>query len=202
MNPIKKTFSYGAHQVTLETGEIARQAHGAVVCTMEEYYATVRVALQRYAMAQAAQGNPEVVARITGEITRLDTAQAAGQWPGAYRSRWERLLVWVGRRYATRFLGRRYYRRARAVAHRRQQDPGLVRARYTSRGARVGRPCVRERHDGLSAAARRRPLRRVASSAAAVRCNRRSDPRHRHRARDLAEQVFCRRREYGFGKLF
>ena len=36
MNPIKKTFSYGSHQVTLETGEIARQAHGAVVCTMDD----------------------------------------------------------------------------------------------------------------------------------------------------------------------
>jgi polyribonucleotide nucleotidyltransferase len=36
VNPIKKTFPYGAHQVTLETGEIARQAHGAVVCTMED----------------------------------------------------------------------------------------------------------------------------------------------------------------------
>ena len=36
MNPIKKTFSYGAHQVTLETGEIARQAHGSVVCTMDD----------------------------------------------------------------------------------------------------------------------------------------------------------------------
>jgi polyribonucleotide nucleotidyltransferase len=36
VNPIKKSFSYGAHQVTLETGEIARQAHGAVVCTMED----------------------------------------------------------------------------------------------------------------------------------------------------------------------
>ena len=36
MNPIKKTFSYGAHQVILETGEIARQAHGSVVCTMED----------------------------------------------------------------------------------------------------------------------------------------------------------------------
>ena len=88
------------------------EAGRPVVCTMEEYYATVRMALQRYAMAQAAQGNPEVVARVTGEITRLDTAQAAGRWPGAYRSRWERLLVGVGRRYATRFLGRRYYRRA------------------------------------------------------------------------------------------
>jgi polyribonucleotide nucleotidyltransferase len=36
LNPIKKTFSYGAHQVTLETGEIARQAHGAVVCSMDD----------------------------------------------------------------------------------------------------------------------------------------------------------------------
>src|SRR5918995_2308735 len=36
VNPIKKTFSYGSHQVTLETGEIARQAHGAVVCSMDD----------------------------------------------------------------------------------------------------------------------------------------------------------------------
>jgi polyribonucleotide nucleotidyltransferase len=36
LNPIKKTFSYGNHQVTFETGEIARQAHGAVVCTMDD----------------------------------------------------------------------------------------------------------------------------------------------------------------------
>jgi polyribonucleotide nucleotidyltransferase len=36
VNPIKKTFSYGAHQVTFETGEIARQAHGSVVCTMDD----------------------------------------------------------------------------------------------------------------------------------------------------------------------
>jgi polyribonucleotide nucleotidyltransferase len=36
LNLIKKTFPYGSHQVTLETGEIARQAHGAVVCTMDD----------------------------------------------------------------------------------------------------------------------------------------------------------------------
>src|SRR5918995_1150871 len=36
VNPIKKTFSYGSHQVTLETGEIARQAHGAVMCSMDD----------------------------------------------------------------------------------------------------------------------------------------------------------------------
>lgn len=36
MNPVKKTFTYGRHQVTLETGEIARQADGAVLVTMED----------------------------------------------------------------------------------------------------------------------------------------------------------------------
>ena len=36
MEPIKKTFTYGAHQVTLQTGEIARQAHGAVLCSMDD----------------------------------------------------------------------------------------------------------------------------------------------------------------------
>ena len=36
VNPIKKTFSYGAHQVTLETGEIARQAGGAVLVNMDD----------------------------------------------------------------------------------------------------------------------------------------------------------------------
>jgi polyribonucleotide nucleotidyltransferase len=33
---IKKTFSFGQHQVTLETGEIARQADGAVLVTMDD----------------------------------------------------------------------------------------------------------------------------------------------------------------------
>jgi polyribonucleotide nucleotidyltransferase len=36
LNPIKKTFTYGSHQVTFETGEIARQAHGAVICSMDD----------------------------------------------------------------------------------------------------------------------------------------------------------------------
>jgi polyribonucleotide nucleotidyltransferase len=36
VNPIKKTFSYGSHQVTFETGEIARQAHGSVICSMDD----------------------------------------------------------------------------------------------------------------------------------------------------------------------
>ena len=36
MNPINKTFKYGNHSVTLETGEIARQASGAVMVSMGE----------------------------------------------------------------------------------------------------------------------------------------------------------------------
>ncbi len=35
-NKITKTFQYGQHQVTLETGEIARQASGAVVVSVED----------------------------------------------------------------------------------------------------------------------------------------------------------------------
>jgi len=36
LKPFTKTFSYGAHQVTLETGEIARQADGAVMVNMDD----------------------------------------------------------------------------------------------------------------------------------------------------------------------
>lgn len=35
MNPIIKSFQYGNHTVTLETGRIARQATGAVLCSMD-----------------------------------------------------------------------------------------------------------------------------------------------------------------------
>jgi len=43
VNPIKKTFQYGAHQVTLETGEIARQASGAVIVSMADTVVFVTV---------------------------------------------------------------------------------------------------------------------------------------------------------------
>ena len=36
MTPLKKTFQYGEHAVTLETGEIARQASGAVLVNMSD----------------------------------------------------------------------------------------------------------------------------------------------------------------------
>jgi polyribonucleotide nucleotidyltransferase len=35
-NKVTKTFQYGQHTVTLETGEIARQASGAVMVSIED----------------------------------------------------------------------------------------------------------------------------------------------------------------------
>ncbi|MGH8709933.1 MAG: polyribonucleotide nucleotidyltransferase, partial [Burkholderiales bacterium] len=43
MKHIKKSFSYGSHQITLETGEIARQATGAVMVNMDETVVLVTV---------------------------------------------------------------------------------------------------------------------------------------------------------------
>ena len=43
MNPIKKSFQYGAHEVTLETGEIARQATGAVLVNIADTVVMVTV---------------------------------------------------------------------------------------------------------------------------------------------------------------
>ncbi|WP_310448058.1 polyribonucleotide nucleotidyltransferase [Thiobacillus sp.] len=43
MSAIKKTFTYGRHQVILETGEIARQAGGAVIVNIEDTVVLVTV---------------------------------------------------------------------------------------------------------------------------------------------------------------
>ncbi len=43
MKPVKKSIVYGRHQLTLETGEIARQAHGAVMVTMDDTVVLVTV---------------------------------------------------------------------------------------------------------------------------------------------------------------
>ena len=36
MAKVTKTFQYGQHQVTLETGEVARQASGSVIVKMAD----------------------------------------------------------------------------------------------------------------------------------------------------------------------
>ena len=51
MNHVRKTFQLGRHQVTLETGEIARQADGAVMVTMEDTVVLVTCVAQKSAKA-------------------------------------------------------------------------------------------------------------------------------------------------------
>ncbi|ALP53041.1 polyribonucleotide nucleotidyltransferase [Candidatus Tenderia electrophaga] len=50
MTPIKKVFQYGDHSVTLETGEIARQASGAVMCSMGDTAVLVTCVAQKEAI--------------------------------------------------------------------------------------------------------------------------------------------------------
>ena len=50
-NIAKKTFAYGAHQVTIETGEIARQASGAVMVSVEDTVVLVAVVAAKEAKA-------------------------------------------------------------------------------------------------------------------------------------------------------
>jgi len=47
--PIRKTFQYGKHTVTLETGEIARQADGAVMVNMDDTVVLVTVVARKEA---------------------------------------------------------------------------------------------------------------------------------------------------------
>ncbi len=51
MSHVKKSIMWGRHQLTLETGEIARQASGAVLVTMDETVVLVTVVAQRKAKA-------------------------------------------------------------------------------------------------------------------------------------------------------
>lgn len=79
MNVIKKTFQYGAHQVTLETGRFARQATGSVLISMDDTVLLVTV-----------------VAKKEGEIGRdflpltvnyQEKTYAAGKIPGGFLKR-------------------------------------------------------------------------------------------------------------------
>ncbi len=49
LNAIKKTFTYGQHTVTLETGEMARQASGAVLVNMDDTVVLATVVAQKEA---------------------------------------------------------------------------------------------------------------------------------------------------------
>jgi polyribonucleotide nucleotidyltransferase len=79
LNPIKKTFTYGKHQVTLETGEIARQAHGAVVCTMDD-----TVVLATVVAAKQARAGQDFFPLT---VDYIEKTYAAGKIPGGFFKR-------------------------------------------------------------------------------------------------------------------
>ncbi len=79
MNPIKKTFQYGGHTVTLETGEIARQASGAVFVNMDD---TV-VFVTAVGMKEATPGRDFFPLTVDYQ----EKTYAAGKIPGGFFKR-------------------------------------------------------------------------------------------------------------------
>src|ERR671910_2952220 len=79
VNPIKKTFSYGSHQVTLETGEIARQAHGAVICSIDD-----TVVLATVVAAKAPKAGQDWFPLT---VDYVEKTYAAGKIPGGFFKR-------------------------------------------------------------------------------------------------------------------
>jgi polyribonucleotide nucleotidyltransferase len=79
LNPIKKTFTYGSHEVTFETGEIARQAHGAVVCTMDE-----TVVLATVVAAKEPRAGQDFFPLT---VDYVEKTYAAGKIPGGFFKR-------------------------------------------------------------------------------------------------------------------
>lgn len=82
MNSVKKTFQYGPHEVTIETGEIARQATGSVIVTMGETMLLIAVVGQEE--ATSADFFPLTV-------TYIEKSYAAGKIPGGFFKREGRL---------------------------------------------------------------------------------------------------------------
>ena len=79
MNPIKKTFCFGTQQVTLETGEIARQAHGAVVCTVDD-----TVVLATVVATKSARAGQDFFPLT---VDYVEKTYAAGKIPGGFFKR-------------------------------------------------------------------------------------------------------------------
>ena len=76
---IKKTFTYGAHTVTLETGEIARQAGGAVLVNMDD-----TVVLATVVGAKEAKPGQDFFPLTVDYVEKF---YAAGRIPGGFFKR-------------------------------------------------------------------------------------------------------------------
>ena len=79
MNPIVKSFQYGQHTVTLETGVIARQADAAVLATMDDTSVLVSVVGRR----EAAPGQDFFPLTVNYQ----EKTYAAGKIPGGFFKR-------------------------------------------------------------------------------------------------------------------
>jgi len=76
VTPIKKTFQYGQHTVTLETGEIARQASGAVLVNMADTVVLVTMVAAR----ETEEGRDFLPLRVDYQ----ERTYAAGRIPGGF----------------------------------------------------------------------------------------------------------------------
>ena len=76
MSAFKKSFVFGAHTVTLETGELARQADGAVVASMGD----TRVLVTAVAAKEAAKGRDF----FPLTVNYVEKTYAAGRIPGGF----------------------------------------------------------------------------------------------------------------------
>ena len=80
MKPVIKTFQYGKHTVTLETGRIARQASGAVLVTVDDAI-QVLVAVVGSKTAKPGQGFLSTFCPLQ------EKTYAAGKIPGGFFKR-------------------------------------------------------------------------------------------------------------------
>lgn len=78
-NKVSKTFQYGQHTVTLETGEIARQASGAVMVSMEDTVVLATVVAQE----DARPGQDF----FPLTVDYIEKSYAAGRIPGGFFKR-------------------------------------------------------------------------------------------------------------------
>ena len=78
-NKTSKSFAYGAHTITLETGEIARQAGGAVMVTMED-----TVVLATVVGARVAKPGQDFFPLT---VDYVEKTYAAGRIPGGFFKR-------------------------------------------------------------------------------------------------------------------
>ena len=76
---ITKKFPYGAHTVTLETGEIARQSGGAVVCSMDDTVVLATVVARK----EAKPGQDF----FPLTVDYVEKTYAAGRIPGGFFKR-------------------------------------------------------------------------------------------------------------------